>query len=58
LISHSCAGKNYSVYDGIFDRCGKMSPFVIWDKYVNDKKSTPDVNHFMHHYNIQPFVAP
>ena len=43
LISDSCAGKNYVVYDGIFDRCGKMNPFIIWDKYVNDLKSDRDV---------------
>jgi hypothetical protein len=30
LISHSCAGRNYSVYDGVFDRCGKMNPFEVW----------------------------
>lgn len=43
LISDSCAGKNYVVYDGIFDRCGKMNPFIIWDKYVNELKSDRDV---------------
>ncbi|CDW75006.1 UNKNOWN [Stylonychia lemnae] len=58
LISHSCAGKNYPVYDGIFDRCGKMNPFIQWEKYVSDKKSSDDVTQFMLHYNIQPFQAP
>eukprot|EP00347_Sterkiella_histriomuscorum_P004744 403359274 len=58
LISHSCAGKNYTVYDGVFDRCGKMSPFVVWDKYVTSKKYSPDLNHFMEHYNIPAYCCP
>lgn len=58
LISHSCAGRNYSVYDGVFDRCGKMNPFEIWNKHVSDSKCEKDLSVFMDHYDIPPFQGP
>ena len=58
LISHSCAGKNYQVFDGVFDGCGKMNPFEIWNKSFDESKADKDLEAFMDHYNIPPFEGP
>jgi lantibiotic modifying enzyme len=58
LISHSCAGLNYAVFDGVFDSCGKMNPFEVWNRYVDETKCEKDIYIFMDHYDIPPFEAP
>lgn len=58
LHTHACAGKNYSVFDGIFDTCGRLNPFEIWNRFVDESKSERDLALFMDHYDIPPFEAP
>ncbi len=58
MESWHCAGMNYQVYDGVFDGCGKVYPFINWDKHVHSKKYAKDLQHFMDHYDVPPFEAP
>jgi hypothetical protein len=60
LASDSCAGMNPAVFDGVFDRCGKMNPFEVWEKNLkdHDKKYQKDLDTFMDYYDIPPFEAP
>ena len=49
---------NPSVFDGVFDRCGKMDPFGLWNRSVNEKRYEKDLKLFMNHYDIPPFEGP
>ena len=53
IWSHSCAGWNYSVYDGHFDSCGTLSPFYFWDKIIDAKKYEESYQLFIGQYNIE-----
>jgi len=35
-----------------------MNPFVVYEKYINEKKLSPDIFLFMDHYDIPIFEAP
>ena len=58
LQSHSCAGMNSQVFDGVFDRCGKMNPFELWSRAVNQATYDADLDLFMNHYDLPAFQGP
>lgn len=35
-----------------------MNSFIVWERFVKEKRMTRDVNIFMEHYNIPTFDAP
>ncbi len=49
---------NQQVFDGFFDRCGKMNPFELWNKKVDEKRCNKELDLFMNHYDIPPFNGP
>eukprot|EP00347_Sterkiella_histriomuscorum_P008963 403343062 len=53
-----CPGKFNNYLDGVFDKCGKMNPFIIWDKFVNEKAMQKDIEKFQRFYDIPLFEAP
>ncbi len=58
LVTHQCENKYHNLNDGILQICGKMNPFIVWEKHVNEKKHQNDLNLFMDHYDIPTFIAP
>lgn len=56
--SGRCSGMNKKVYSGEFDQCGKLAPFYIWKRYLDEKDYDDDVNTFIDQYKIDPFVVP
>ena len=44
--SGRCSGMNKKVYSGEFDQCGKLAPFYIWKRYLDEKDYDDDVNTF------------
>ena len=58
LFDHYCEGKHYSVGAGVLKKCGKMNPFIVWEKHVNERKLQPDLSIFMDHYDIPSFDGP
>ena len=38
---------NRKVYSGEFESCGKLAPFYIWKRIINDKDFEDDVSLFM-----------
>jgi len=53
-----CHGMNKKVYSGDFDLCGKLAPFYIWRRYINETDHDDDVNILMDQYNFEPFDVP
>ena len=53
-----CSGMNKKVYSGEFDQCGKLAPFFIWKRYIDDFDYEEDVQIFQDQYKIDPFVVP
>ncbi|CDW84452.1 UNKNOWN [Stylonychia lemnae] len=53
-----CPGKFNQYQDGVFDRCGKMNPFILWDQVVTERMIEKDLTMFMKHYEIPLFEAP
>jgi hypothetical protein len=49
---------NKKVYNGEFDQCGKLAPFYIWKRYIDETEFEDDVKLFMDQYKIDPFVVP
>ena len=49
---------NKKVYNGEFDKCGKLAPFYIWKRYIDESECDDDVKLFMDQYKIDPFVVP
>ena len=47
MPSSACKGMNKKVYQGDFENCGKLAPFYIWKRYINDVDFDEDVNLFM-----------
>ena len=47
MPSSACKGMNRKVYSGDFENCGKLAPFYIWKRYINDPDFEEDVNLFM-----------
>ena len=45
--SGRCSGMNKKVYSGEFDQCGKLAPFYIWKRYLDDRDYDDDVNIFI-----------
>lgn len=45
--SGRCRGMNKKVYNGDFDLCGKLAPFFIWRRYIDEKIYDEDVNNLM-----------
>ena len=56
--SAKCQGMNRKVYSGDFDQCGKLAPFYIWKRYIDETEFDEDVKLFMDQYKIDPFVTP
>jgi hypothetical protein len=56
--SGKCNGMNKKVYNGEFDQCGKLAPFYIWKRTIDDSEYDEDINLFMDQYKIDPFVIP
>ena len=56
--SGKCSGMNKKVYNGEFDQCGKLAPFYIWKRYIDETEFDDDVKLFMDQYKIDPFVTP
>ena len=42
----ACRGMNRKVYSGEFENCGKLAPFYIWKRYIDDKEFEEDVGLF------------
>ena len=53
-----CQGMNKKVYSGEFDQCGKLAPFYLWRRYIDDKDYDEELSIFMDQYQIDPFVVP
>jgi hypothetical protein len=49
---------NKKVYTGEFDQCGKLAPFYIWKRYIDEQEFEEDVKLFMDQYKIDPFEVP
>jgi hypothetical protein len=49
---------NTQVFDGVFDRCGKMNPFELWNRAVNQATYDADLDLFMNHYDVPAFQGP
>ena len=49
---------NKKVYNGEFDQCGKLAPFYIWKRYIDEFDFEEDVKLFMDQYKIEPFITP
>jgi hypothetical protein len=49
---------NKKVYSGEFDQCGKLAPFYIWRRNIDEKDYEEDLTLFMDQYKIDPFVVP
>lgn len=45
--SGRCTGMNKKVYNGEFDQCGKLAPFYIWKRYIDETDFDDDVKLFM-----------
>eukprot|EP00347_Sterkiella_histriomuscorum_P012615 403367889 len=58
LVTQKCVGNYYEMCDNVFQNCGIMNPFVVWEKYVRERQIGKDVNIFMEHYDIPVFDAP
>jgi len=56
--SSKCSGMNKKVYQGEFDQCGKLAPFYIWKRTIDDSEYEEDMALFMDQYKIDPFVVP
>ena len=41
---------NKKVYQGEFDQCGKLAPFYIWKRTIDDSEYDEDVSLFMDQY--------
>ena len=54
----SCDGWNYDVYGGIFERCGPMNPFEIWEKHVREKDFDESLDLFMDLFGCDTFHNP
>jgi hypothetical protein len=46
---------NTQVFDGVFERSGKMNPFELWNKALTGQNFDPDLDLFMDHYEIPAF---
>lgn len=53
-----CSGLNKKVYNGEFEQCGKLAPFYLWKRFIDEKDYEEDVAMFMDQYKIDPFVYP
>ena len=49
-VTSACRGMNRKVYSGEFENCGKLAPFYIWKRYIDDKDYEEDVSLFMDQY--------
>lgn len=53
-----CSGTNPKVFSGEFEQCGKLAPFYLWRRFIDEKAYEEDVQMFMDQYQIDPFVVP
>lgn len=56
--SKTCAGFNKQVYSGHFENCGRLSPFLFWKRYIDERDYDEDIQMFMDQYHISPMVVP
>mgnify|MGYP001004123929 CR=1 FL=1 len=50
-----CRGMNPKVYNGEFENCGKVQPFYLWKRHVDEKDYEEELAIFMDQYKIDPF---
>lgn len=49
---------NKKVYSGEFENCGKLAPFYLWKRHVNETDYDEDLAVFMDQYKIDAFEVP
>jgi hypothetical protein len=49
---------NKKVFNGEFEQCGKLAPFYLWRRFIDEKEYEEDIQMFMDQYKIDPFVVP
>lgn len=57
-VGASCTGWNKAVYEGVFDRCGPMDPFIIWKQHVREKEFDESLELFMDLFESEAFEQP
>ena len=57
-VGSGCAGWNKEVYNGIFDRCANMDPFIIWKKHVKTSDYDEALNMYMELFDLAVFEQP
>ncbi|CDW84451.1 UNKNOWN [Stylonychia lemnae] len=58
LVRQQCDGNIFDMKTNFLKKCGQMNPFIVYEKYINEKKLSPEVFLFMDHYDIPLFEAP
>jgi len=57
-VGASCTGWNKAVYEGVFDRCGPMDPFIIWKQHVKEKDYDEALDLFLDLFGADTFDQP